>query len=143
MIYLMKGIPGCGKSTYIKNVLKPTGLAVICSADHHFEDEQGNYNFNPAEIGIAHAACLKKYTYAIQMDCDVIVDNTNIRLWEIAPYVALAEAFNKEYEIIEIVCEPSQAARRNTHGVPEEKVMEMYKNYEECLPWWNSKEVYV
>jgi hypothetical protein len=37
---------------------------------------------------------------ALQSDADVIVDNTNTTLAEIAPYVALAQAFNAECEIL-------------------------------------------
>lgn len=142
MIHILRGIPGSGKTHAINNTIKPSGMTVICSADHYFEDSEGNYNFNPALLNEAHGACLKRYVQALDTDCDIIVDNTNIRLWEVAPYVSLANAFEKDYEIIEIVCEPSKAAKRNTHGVPEAKILEMYKNYEKCLPWWKSKQVF-
>lgn len=64
----------------------------------------------------------------------VIIDNTNIHAWEMKPYVIMARENN--YEVI--FQEPDthwkfnvrELARRNSHGVPREKIQRMKDQYE-------------
>lgn len=136
MITIMRGAQGFGKSHYIKNNLPEE--TIVCSADHFFM-KNGDYLFDPKQISKAHEECLKKYTLLVASNYSghIAVDNTNIRLWEISPYVNLATAFGLDYKIVEIVANPTIAAARNIHGVPEKTVIQAYKNLEEPLPWWN------
>lgn len=57
----------------------------------------------------------------------LVVDNTNTTTMEMNPYVKLAQAFGVSFEIVTIGCHPALAAARNVHGVPQEKVWEMYR----------------
>jgi hypothetical protein len=68
----------------------------------------------------------------------VVVDNTNIRVWEIAPYMLGAAAYKFDVEIIELQCDFETAYNRNTHGVPEGTMREMnwYLQNEKLLPFW-------
>jgi predicted kinase len=65
-------------------------------------------------------------------DCQtVIIDNTNIRGWEMKPYVELAALF--QYHVkIEIAKEwdVEVCASRNTHGVPREAIARMKAAFE-------------
>ncbi len=36
-----------------------------------------------------------------------------------------------------MICDPLTAAKRNVHGVPEEKVLEMFRNMEPLPPHYN------
>jgi predicted kinase len=47
----------------------------------------------------------------------IVVDNTNCTIAEIAPYVALAQAYGAEVEIVRINIDPEIAHERNTHGL--------------------------
>ncbi len=57
-MFLMRGLPGSGKSTLV-NILKRlySKSVVVCSADNYFLDSQGVYNFNRDKIGEAHRVC--------------------------------------------------------------------------------------
>jgi len=142
-VIIMRGIPGSGKST-ITNTFKDS---VVCSADQHFTDEQGNYNFDPKKLNEAHKACMQKFLRQIDQvirnthDKTIIIDNTNIELWEISPYIAICQAYDVDYEIITVRCDPEIASKRNMHGVPAKTIQRMCERLEgvKLLPWWNNR----
>jgi len=136
-VVVLRGVPGSGKSTYIKTNYP---LASVCSADDFFLDKNGKYVWDPKKIDSAHSTCLRKFLHNLQSGLEtVVVDNTNVRLWEIAPYVALAKAYGYEAKIIRINIPAKTAANRNVHGVPLATVNKMIKGFERALPWWNEE----
>lgn len=139
-VFLTKGIPGCGKSSWAKAL---PGNNLILSADNYHLDAEGVYKFDPANLKKAHDYCFKAFTEQIWRvsggGCpftSIVVDNTNLKVFEFAPYYRLAEAFGFEVEIVQFIIDPLLAARRNVHGVPEGKVIEMAKGMEAVPPWW-------
>jgi hypothetical protein len=66
----------------------------------------------------------------------IVVDNTNTTIAEIAPYVAIAEAYSYEVEIVQIGNLDDESlklyASRNTHGVPYASVVDMARRIAEC-----------
>jgi hypothetical protein len=54
----------------------------------------------------------------------IVVDNTNLSAYEIAPYILGANAFDLAPEIITMDCRNSAEwfAKRNTHNVPVEAI---------------------
>jgi predicted kinase len=119
--YVMRGLPGCGKSTLAKTFIPAT----ICSADDHYI-KNGKYVFDPAELGNAHAACLKKFTEAVIRGDDVVIcDNTNLSPVDAAPYMALAQAYGYETKLITVNIDEVTSATRNVHGVPEAHIKNM------------------
>ena len=154
-VTVLMGISGAGKSTWIRgNLWIQSKHCTEFSADHWFmkEDENGEvtYQFNPAELGQAHAHCLKLYTEALQAGAraddpdpryqNLVVDNTNTSLAEIAPYCALALAYGFELKIVALVCPAEVAAKRNEHGTPATAVMRQDSRFRQTLadlpPWW-------
>ena len=135
----MQGVSGAGKSTWIK---KNHPKAVVCSADHYFLDENGKYNFRAEDLGKAHQECLRKFVSELtrsnreDFPRDVVVDNTNCALWEMAPYVQVAAAYGFTVEVVRLVCDPAVAAARNAHGVPEKSVKGMAARMEKPLKFW-------
>lgn len=128
-VVILRGIPGSGKSTWaLKNFQSHRR---IVSADHHFLDpETSAYKFDPAQLGIAHARCLRKFVQHLEslpQDWTVVVDNTNTTAVEIAPYYALAEAFHCDVEIVTLHCDPDVAGQRNVHEVPATCVHAMHQ----------------
>lgn len=129
-IYIMRGLPGAGKSTWVR---RNYPQAHVCSADSFFLDEEGVYRFDAALISDAHASCLRGFAEilaAIAKDSIsspevVIVDNTAIRAWEISPYYNLSQAYGHNARIIHVKCDAKTAHSRNIHGVPLERVEKM------------------
>lgn len=135
----MQGVSGAGKSTWIK---KNCPDAVVCSADHYFLDKNGKYNFRAEDLGKAHQSCLRKFVSEVtspnreDFPNDVVVDNTNCALWEMAPYVQVAAAYDFQVEVVRLVCDVSVAAGRNEHGVPEKSVKGMAARMEKPPKFW-------
>lgn len=144
-VYIMRGLPGSGKSTWIKRYLEQrregVAQAICCSADHyHMVD--GKYCYDPKNAGLAHNKCLNDYLQQIGVNTkDIVIDNTNTTLVELAPYVRIAEALGVEYEIIYLHCYPGTAIRRNTHNVPANTILAMYRNLvNEIVPsYWKQR----
>jgi len=130
---ITRGLPGSGKSTYIK---KNYPDVVACSADNAFM-KNGVYQFDASRIKEAHQSCMKQFLSAmIRRDPLVVVDNTNISLWEASPYVAVAEACGYAVCFVRFDVSVETAAARNVHGVPHDRIKAMAQRFERSLPWW-------
>ena len=138
MIFIMRGIPGSGKSYHAKTLTKR--VHYIVSADQCFVDNDGVYRFDHTKIGEAHQGCFRSFIrLAQQFDVDVVVDNTNIRLWELSPYVLAGEAHGHAVELVHVRCDVEKAIARNTHGVPEVVIRRMAEQFEAPLPHWTQR----
>lgn len=127
-VIILRGIPGCGKSTYAK---KHFPQAKIVSADDFFM-QTGEYHFDGEKLSQAHQSCWRAFYEAIsQKEPLVIVDNTNTAAFEISPYVLPSEANGYEVSIITLMCDPAVAAARNIHHVPLQTVERMAKRLNE------------
>lgn len=97
-IIIMRGISGSGKSTLAKHIQKLNG-GVIYSTDDFFTDENGIYQFDPKKIAMNHIKNQNRTEEAMKDEISpIIIDNTNLKAWEMKPYVILAEKYG--YEII-------------------------------------------
>ena len=135
---ILCGISGRGKSTYAKEVL---GKDMHFSADNYFTNEKGEYNFNPSELGEAHGQCLRFATEEMRYGkYNVVIDNTNTTVAEIAPYAAYALAYGYELEIVRLSCDLETAINRNVHNVPsqviEAQLLRLNKLGDTLPPWW-------
>jgi predicted kinase len=129
-LILVRGIPGSGKSTLakiLKDALDKEGMpaAYHYEADMYFLDEQGNYNFDAAELGAAHGWCLHKTREGLERGGTVIVSNTFTTRRELKPYFNLA----KEFDIVPVVY-LAQNQFTNVHGVPEDKLQAMRDRFQ-------------
>ena len=161
-ITILRGIPGSGKSHWVKQNVGPAspGMCVvrpvwpfdvamgepscaIFSSDDYFCDPERTYTFDPAKLGAAHAMCLKRFTTAVQTAPDtfpMIVDNTGTSVGEVAPYAALASAFGHPIRILTLICDPVVAFKRNVHGVPFKTIFNMDRRLRDetalLPPYW-------
>jgi predicted kinase len=155
LVIIMRGLPGCGKSYYIDTQLCNSALSSntdleVFSADHYFTDNNGIYRFDPKHLGAAHAACFKSYLdFLAQLDVMevpemLVVDNTNISAYEMAPYIQAANAYGLDHKIVTLWCNPKLAAQRNTHDVPNHTILAMYQKLlkEELPPFWKHQVTY-
>ena len=151
LVFVLRGIPGSGKSTFIEALLKELGIPrqsmLVCSADHFFMVD-GEYRFDPAKLPAAHGACKRAFVEALQaaVRCQpgapevIVVDNTNLSAVEMAPYVEFGQAYGATVQVVTIECDPEVAQARNVHGVPAATYARMVPAFEAgtkaMLPWW-------
>lgn len=111
--YVLRGIPGSGKSTRAKEIKDSHEVdgkqVVTCSADDYFMqpiDGDPNkgwvYKYDSSKIAHAHYECRRKASHAMRDGVDVvIIDNTNVRSREMYPYVEMAVIYGYEVELVE------------------------------------------
>lgn len=138
-VIIMQGIPGSGKSTWIKNNL-PGDRTKVVSADHYWIQPDGSYKFDIKKLPEAHRICMNHFLAAFDdyQGIDyLVVDNTNINAWEFSPYVAVAQALDIKVRIVHINVCLSEAIRRQTHRVPEQTVIQMFEKlyYDSHTPY--------
>lgn len=149
-IILMSSPPGAGKS-FLANQLSKIYNATICSADHYFINEIGEYNFDVTKLGDAHDACQNSCRYLLSKGKNAIVDNTNTTAKEIKTYIELANAYR---EVNIIVARPNWTPElfvgtptgrswnidfllsQGTHNVPRKTLEKMNERY-----LWNYNEL--
>ena len=122
ILYLIRGVPGSGKTTYAKTL----GIKDHYEADMWF-DANGGYNSD--NIALAHEWCQLRTMEAMEAGRPCVVSNTFIRLWEMEYYKAVAERLG--YEVREVVM---RGEWQNVHGVPEDKVRQMRERFEYANP---------
>lgn len=149
-IRILMGLPGSGKSTWIKN--NTYGYVTVCSTDHFHTSELGyNHPGRDAErTKQAHGYNLRKFISAIQEYVNtpstciqppsqfLVVDNTNTTQYELGPYLAVVNAYglNSCLEVHYLRVTPEVSKVRNVHRVPHEVVDLMASNLENLLANW-------
>jgi len=143
-VVILRGISGAGKSEYASTL--PS--SVVCSSDDFHITDLGEYVFKEENKKPSHAYCLNRFTEFVQLPEEkrppiIIVDNTNIRAVEIAPYYALAEANGWYVEITTVWVDPETAYQRNQHGCGRNLVNEQFQRLVEETdrfpPWWSHR----
>ena len=124
-VYLIRGIPGSGKTTHAKRVLHSD----VVIEDDDFFTRNGVYRFVEAELPEAQAFALKRFSLAIadrnNRDKTISVCNTFSRRWEIAPYIEACKKAGVEFSVIRM-----DGTFENVHDIPEYKVHNMSESIE-------------
>ena len=125
-LYIIRGVPGSGKTT-LANEMKAAGMIWdFAEADKFMIDNEGNYRFDPKQLGECHEKCQNEIRDMMRAGYpSIAVSNTFTRKWEMEKYIGLANQFG--YEVCMIVCQGDFA---NVHGVPPERVQQMRERFE-------------
>jgi predicted kinase len=121
ILYIMRGLPGSGKSTKVKEIIKERKERkeklnkesidfkesidyTICSADDFFVDKKtGKYNFVHSKLPQAHSDCYSKAHSAVFDKIPiVIIDNTNVKQEHFKKYFELAKSWGYSPRIIDM-----------------------------------------
>uniref|UniRef100_A0A8C5G8A6 NEDD4-binding protein 2-like 2 n=2 Tax=Gouania willdenowi TaxID=441366 RepID=A0A8C5G8A6_GOUWI len=133
LLILMRGLPGCGKSTRARELLSTGPSGVILSTDDYFLHEHG-YRYELGRLRAAHEWNKHRAKDALNEGrSPVIIDNTNLQAWEMKPYVQMALERGYTVDFCEPQTswkfDPSELERRNKHKVPREKIAQMMDRY--------------
>lgn len=119
-LYLIRGLPGSGKSTKAKSF-----HALHLEADM-YHVRNGKYDFNPSKVKAGHEWCQAMTNNALGAGIDVVVSNTFTQKWEMAPYLEMGKSHGAEVEIIVM-----RGAYGSVHSVPAETIKKMAERWEE------------
>ena len=123
VLFIVRGIPGSGKSTFAKTL-----GGQHYEADMFFIDEDGNYKFDGTKIKDAHKWCQSFVETDMVLEYPkIVVSNTFTQEWEMKPYMDLAKEHG--YKVFTIVVE-NRHDGNNVHNVPEDKIEQMANRFE-------------
>jgi predicted kinase len=134
-IYLIRGLPGSGK-TSLAYAVKGRAYAItnIVAADDYFYDGDGVYRFDPKLLTLAHEQCQLNARIGLQYDGhDVVVHNTFSQRWEMQPYIDMADEHGARLVVLDLFdggCTDDELAERNSHGVPLDVIERMRHRWE-------------
>ena len=124
VLIILRGIPGCGKSTLAEE-LAP--VSNICTADD-FHMVDGEYVWKPENVKHAHGACqTKAANLMLEGASPIVIANTSTTVKEMGVYLMLAEKFN--YTAFSVIVE-NRHGGVSTHGVPEETLQKMKNRFD-------------
>lgn len=136
---ILRGLPGSGKSHYAKTQQQKCPSAIIiCADDYRINKETGKYEHKPEEDSAIHSMCFRRAVDLVVKEHNhIIIDNTNLRAIDIAPYHRLATAYNY-WTIIRWFQTPFDVClRHNQHGVDHTSMMKKAMNIDSLPPWYN------
>lgn len=121
-IYIIRGIPGSGKTTLAKT-LSP----IVIEADDYMMNN-GKYEYSKDKVIMAHNKCRRQVERHLRNGDPIIaVANTFIKREQYKPYIELAKKYG--YSPILKTCNGNY---ENVHEVPQETVEKMKQKFEEC-----------
>lgn len=129
-LFLLRGVPGCGKSTLAKSLVSGVD-AVYYEADDYFM-VGGEYKFDASKLPTAHKICQAKAEAAMDLDerlafPKIVVSNTFTQEWEMKPYYEMAEKYG--YRVYSLIVE-NRHEGVNEHGVPADKLEQMKTRFD-------------
>ena len=87
MLTLSRGLPGCGKTSFMWSVLGDMLEHVVELATDYWFIIDGVYKFDGSKLGEYHAKCLEAARVAMREGKRVWVHNTFSERWEMERYL--------------------------------------------------------
>ena len=128
-VYILRGIPGSGKSELAQELAKDTGR--IHSTNDYFY-ENGTYRFDPALLNRNRDRSFMAFCSSLRDRVEtVVLENPNVQIPEYERYVTAAGWYDYTVEIIFLPHPPAEtAAERSENKVPVETIRAMLSRWE-------------
>ena len=126
-LYLLRGIPGAGKSTLAKSI-----GGIHMEADQYFV-EDGKYNFDATQLKNAHNYCQSQTKAWMRTDSEqvnalkIVVSNTFTQEWEMEAYYEMAKEYG--YTVYSLIVE-NRHGGKSEHNVPKASLDKMENRFE-------------
>jgi predicted kinase len=134
-LIIIRGVPGCGKSTFAKLIGNGSGSAYI-EADMYFEQDN-KYIFDITKLGEAHKWCQNKIEYYMTKGSHlnepletIVISNTSTTQSELKPYFELAEKYGYQ---VHVLIKENYHGGKDIHNVPEESLIKMEKRLRDSI----------
>lgn len=127
-LYILTGVPGCGKSTYCNKELKDKMIVSSDAIREEFFGTRQNFSNEKKVWGTLKYRLHK----ALEAGKDVVLDATNTTIYARKSYIKMAEQYGTKCISIYFDVDKSVALSRNAnrpkeHFVPEEVIENFYK----------------
>lgn len=126
-LYIIRGLPGAGKSTFAQKMIEKKMADSYYEADMYFLDKDGKYNFDPSKLSEAHNWCKSKVFADLKQGKRVIVSNTFTRIFEMEPYITFCKNHEIPFKVIRL-----KTQFKSIHNVPDtaiNKMRQRFQNY--------------
>ena len=124
-LFIIRGLPGSGKSTFAKTLLDRNPTMKHFEADMYFCQKTGEYEFDPSKLHHAHQWCWDSVAEALSEGRDVVVSNTFTQLWEMERYMAF------RHHRCEVIVIEMWVMWGSVHNVPDSSISKMAARWEE------------
>lgn len=124
-LYLIRGVPGSGKSNLAMQLFNSGLVQNIFEADDWMY-EKGLLVFKPDKLSYSHHLCQSSTVQSLTEGRSVAVSNTSTTEKEVETYRKIAEECNANF--VSLIVE-NRHNGVNIHNVPEDKIQQMKQRF--------------
>lgn len=130
-LFLIRGLPGSGKSTFAAILNKCAVTTLDVEADDYFYKYNAvtncfDYNFDASKLGEAHTYCRSTALHFLEQGFNVSVSNTSVTDWEIQTYMDIAMMAGANF--VSLIVE-NYHGNKNIHGCPDDTIQKMKSKF--------------
>ena len=124
-LLLVRGLPGSGKSTWARNLLKHIPGGIHLEADMYFETDEA-YHWEGDKLAAAHRWCLNSAKIFLAQGKIVLVSNCNLKFSEADDYIRHCKRIGKPVDVTTL-----EDYYGSVHNVPEERMRRLRQRMED------------